>query len=65
MTIKELLEKTPASVYIVDNNEQHAVNPWNMTYKMFADCVIDTIEPACDGCALLVTLKYELVRKWD
>ena len=65
MTIKQLLEKTAASVYIVDGSQRHYVTPWNMIYNMFADCVIDTIEPGAAGDALEITLKTELVRESD
>lgn len=63
MTVKQLLEKTAASVYIVDGSQRHYVTPWNMIYNLFSDCVIDTIEPAATGAALEITLKTELVRE--
>ena len=62
MTIKELLEKTPASVTIVDHNSECDITPWNVFYNAFKDCIIDTIDAAPDG-GLHVTLKTELVKK--
>lgn len=62
MTIKELIEKTPAAVYISDNGDRCRITPWNIFYKAFANCVVDTIDTTPDG-DLIVTLKTELIRK--
>lgn len=61
MTLKNLIEKTPATVYLTDGTTTCLITPWSIFYDAFKDCIIDNIEPFEDG--LLVTLKRELVKK--
>lgn len=63
MTVKELLEKTAASVFIIDGKDRYPVTPWNIIYNAFRDCVIDCIEPSADNNGVEITLKTQLVKK--
>ena len=63
MTIKQLMEKTSVSVYIIDGKEKFIVTPWNILYDAFGDCIIDEIQPGIDGNSLEITLKNQLMRK--
>jgi hypothetical protein len=62
MTVKELMEKTPVCVTIVDNNSRCELTPWNIFYNAFKDCVIDTVSPTATQ-DLEITLKTQLVKK--
>lgn len=62
MTIKELMQKTCSSVYIVDDNNKCLLTPWNVFFEVFQDYVIDYVESAAEG-DLYVTLKKQLVKK--
>lgn len=62
MTIRELIEKTPASIYIADGGDRCRITPWNIFYQAFKTCIVDTIDTTPDG-DIIVTLKTELVRK--
>lgn len=63
MTVKQLMEKTGVSVYIVDGKEKFIVTSWNILFDTFGDCLIDEIQPGIDGNSLEITLKKQLVRK--
>jgi hypothetical protein len=62
MTVRELLEKTPGNVIIVDGRSRCDVTPWNIFYDLVKDCVIDTITPT-DANELEITLKTVLLKK--
>lgn len=62
MTVKELMEKTPVCVTIIDGKSKCDLTPWNIFYNTFKDCVIDTVSPTNDG-DLEITLKTQLVKK--
>ena len=63
MTVKQLLEKTCASVVIVDGSHKYPVYVWGLLYDAFGDCVINDIQPSADGDGLEITLKTQLVRE--
>lgn len=63
MTVKQLLEKTCASVVIVDGSEKYPVSVWGLLYDAFGDCVINDIQPTANGDGLEITLKTQLVRE--
>lgn len=62
MTVKELLQKTPVCVTIVDGNCKCELTPWNIFYEVFQDCIIDTISPTATQ-DLEITLKKQLLKK--
>lgn len=63
MTVKQLLEKTCASVVIVDGSHKYPVSVWGLLYDAFGDCVVNDIQVSADGDGLEITLKTQLVRE--
>lgn len=63
MTVKQLLEKTCASVVIVDGPHKYPVSVWGLLYDAFGNCVINDIQPSVDGDGLEITLKTQLVQE--
>lgn len=63
MTVKQLMEKSTASIYIVDNQQKILVTPWNIIYDAFQNCVIENIETGEKLNSLEITLKTQLVRE--
>ena len=63
MTVKQLLEKTCASVVIVDGSHKYPVSVWGLLYDAFGNCVINDIQPSVDGDGLEITLKTQLARE--
>lgn len=64
MTVKELINKTPVCVTIVDGNSRCELTPWNIFFEVFQDCIIDTVSPTTSG-DLEITLKTCLVKEKD
>ena len=62
MTIKELMEKTPNNIIIVDGQHKCNITQYSIFYDVFKDYVIDFIE-ADQNNNLLVTLKTQLIKK--
>ena len=62
MTVKQLLEKTCASVSIVDGKQKYFVSPWGLLYDTFGNCVVNEIQTDNDG-NLEITLKTQLVKE--
>ena len=62
MTVKELMQKTCASVYIIDNKSKCELTPWNIFFEVFKDCIIDNINPISET-EIEITLKTQLVKK--
>ena len=63
MTVKQLLEKTCASVVIVDGPHKYPVSVWGLLYDAFGDCVVNDIQPGVNEGELEITLKTQLVRE--
>lgn len=63
MTVKQLLEKTCAAVFIVDGPHKYPVSVWGLLYDAFGDCVVNDIQASADGDGLEITLKTKLVRE--
>lgn len=63
MTVKQLLEKTCASVVIVDGPHKYPVSVWGLLYDAFGNCVINDIQPSVDGDGLEITLKTQLMQE--
>lgn len=63
MTVKELIEKTAAPVYIVDGKQKYFISAWGLLYDTFGNCVVNDIQPDADGDGLEITLKMQLVRE--
>lgn len=63
MTVKELIEKTAAPVYIVDGKQKYFISAWGLLYDTFGNCVVNDIQPSADRDGLEITLKMQLVRE--
>ena len=62
MTVKELMQKTCANVYIVDGRSKCDLTPWNIFFEAFQNCIIDNIN-AISESEIEITLKTQLVKK--